>query len=106
MERIIKFRGKSPSTGEWVYGYYYASPMTFNGSTELFHAIVDNTGFIFKVDPTTVGQYTGLIDKNSKEMFEGDVIKTENGSITHIVYQTAYGQVIGNIHDNPTLLTQ
>ena len=57
MEREIKFRGKSLSTGEWVYGYYYAVPMTFNGSTEVSHAIVDSTGFIYTVDPKTLGQY-------------------------------------------------
>ena len=72
-ERQIKFRGKSLSTGEWVYGYYYAVPMTFNGSTEISHAIVDSTGFIFKVDPKTVGQYIGIKDTNDKEIYADDI---------------------------------
>jgi len=119
----IKFRGKSLSTGEWVYGYYYAIPMTFNGSTEVSHAIVDSTGFIFKIDPKTVGQYVGMNDAEKNEIYDGDVINytyeccedcpnyEHDTTIVSIDFAEGFFwtspyhrvYIIGNIHDNPTL---
>jgi hypothetical protein len=125
MERTIKFRGKSLSTGEWVYGYYYAVPMTFNGSTEVSHAIVDSTGFIYTVDPKTVGQYIGIKDTNGTEIYSGMYCTSELGN--GIVTMSCNGQWClrdGSIHlafwklidykwkfeviesENPDLLTQ
>ena len=124
-QREILFRGKRADNGEWVEGY-------------LIHDEVCNThipyiGYLFggryidvdvaEVNPSTVGQYTGLKDKNGTRIFEGDVVRNFLGThwvdfcagtyVTHLIeaqymnYLSAIAnecEVIGNIHDNPELL--
>ncbi len=119
--RAIKFRGKSKIDGEWFYGNLYDKDN--RGRT---HICTTSRGCL-DIDPETVGQFTGLFDKNGKEIYEGDIVKLTQlhyevtGKIAYINTEfalyvpeedTTYdffpsdrtSEVIGNIHDNPELL--
>lgn len=129
--REILFRGKRKTNNEWVYGNYCGAEYLINEGIEHFIIEIPRNGSSSKVIPETVGQYTGLTDKNGNKIFEGDIIKIylyddirlanyEIGNIKYdetkarYIFCTEDGcysidnsneyEVIGNIHDNPELL--
>ncbi len=74
-ERYL-FRGKRLDNGEWVTGYYYETPNSY------IHVFYQGLGSnCFKVDSATVGQCTGLRDKNETLIFEGDIVSKKCGTL-------------------------
>lgn len=118
--REILFRGKRTDTKEWIEGI--AFPHDNDRVTMFSQHSMDGVLTGEEVDPETVGQFTGLTDKNDKKIFEGDIIEHQGKrySINYLlhyarflavtpnnapcVFAYQYGEVIGNIYDNPELL--
>ena len=139
MEREILFRGKLSHSGVWVEGNLIKdrngnnSIIPFNVFEPDGHHLIIDSDEAWRVDTETVGQFTGMTDKNGKKVFEGDIIiekesDYDNEYRIYNVYwnednfqywfsddvtidshpidelEIDYSRVIGNIHDNPELL--
>lgn len=102
MNREIKFRGKSIKSGEWLHGDYirnrgkhFIAPPGIADPTKTWED--------FETDPDTIGQYTGLTDKNGREIYEGDIVN-DKGHLRVVVFEDSMWCVQNNIvepEDNP-----
>ena len=127
--REILFRGKRVDTKEWVYGYFFKGFTGIPYILVLHDHILKMTEF-YEVIQETVGQFTGLLDKNGNKIFEGDIVVCRYANEYTPVFQNgiymAYNpkemqtiqqpstqfniiwrhgcEIIGNIHDNKELL--
>ena len=122
--RKILFRGKT-KIGKWVKGDYHT--YSEKGDTDNYIGISSNESDPFIVIPETVGQFTGLIDKNRVDIFEGDICESKEIDLKFVVKwhneMSGYGafkdgetvpfswfsenkdiEIIGNFYDNPELL--
>ncbi len=130
--RTIKFRGIRLDNGKWEYGDLMHDD---RGGCYVFPIDAENLYREYQVNPDTVGQFTGFHDTNGVEVYEGDILRmedTHNGFLPKVGYvvfidggfkyvnptHTSDGKllyfwvwldsfdVIGNMHDNPELLTK
>ena len=129
MTREILFRGKRKDNDEWVYGFLicmnyidvWEQKVCYDGQEEIKYCTTKS----YQVIPETVSQFTGLVDKHGKKIFEGDIIAkgfelyevrwnpeqvrwgiySDNYEVAGFTkFSESYFEVVGNVYDNKELL--
>lgn len=125
--REILFRGKWKNSGEWVYGNLFNPDKADTPTQICIGTYIEKT--CYEIDPETVGEFTGVTDKNDRKIFEGDIVKrgdriwiieydvkcaqfvmktfTERGVFfirSFDLIPSEWCEVIGNKFDNPELM--
>ena len=134
--REILFKAKRKDNGEWIEGYYYKR-IQGGKVVDAIEKYNGNIGSIeyYEIDPETIYQFTGLLDKNGNKIWEHDICSTDlerpysivvfrNGCFMYelndgdkdyfdimmpiepLVDSDKYTEVIGNVFDNPELLSK
>lgn len=118
----IKFRGKRKLNGEWVYGSLISIGNDWCQIVPIGTQYDDIGNSLIRVISETVGQFTGLKDKNKKDIYEGDIISTPKGicavtfelgcfyAITVSRYrlggwETNSIEIVGNVYESPQMLS-